>query len=438
MPKILDPKLLNHETARHDVAAMVERMGFAWNDHFIEQGIDGVIELSKPDSNEALGKFIGAQIKTQKEFAAESSDQFSFYPDARDIEYWRTCNVPVVLLVCRPADHLYYGVHIQAYLADTANQGRKAIIFDKQRDAFAAGDEWRRRLLDLTNSTSLGLSFPPVPVEERLSSNLLKVHLPDRIYFGPTIFQRRGEVISAMRAKEVAPRGEFIIKESQLWSVLNLSDPVVGSGLVDPGAAKSLPFRNIAFHTDPAKRRYAVELLNQCLTERLLLEQVVWLRDDELYAYIPETTPLHSVRKPVPGQHGETKKGLIFPKLRKAKVGFCRHAAMRAEFVAIGEEYYLQINPTYCFTRDGHRQHARYEEFIRNARIMEKELQYFSNLQLWRSVLSSETDLVRESYEFLSFGDFLELDAPVSIPDDAWKPASDADLESEGQTLLDY
>jgi hypothetical protein len=116
------------------------------------------------------------------------------------------------------------------------------------------GDEWRRRLLDLTNSTSLGLSFPTVPVEERLSSNLLEVHLPDRIYFGPTTLQRRGEVISAMRAKEVAPRGEFIIKESQLWSVLNLSDPVVGNGLVDPGAVKSLPFRSIAFHTDDAGR----------------------------------------------------------------------------------------------------------------------------------------------------------------------------------------
>ncbi len=417
---------------------MVQRMGFGWNDHYIEQGIDGVIELTKPESNEALGKFVGAQIKTQKQFASETQTEFSFYPDSRDLAYWNTCNVPVVLFVCKPAEHQYFAVHIQTYLANEANKNRKAIVFNKEHDAFSAGDEWQRRLLDLTNSTSLGLAFPPLQTEERLSSNLLEVKLPEQMYIGATKFRRRGEVFDAMRAKGVEPRSEFIIKDCQLWSVLNLTDPFVGEGLVDMATAKARPFREIAFDADEARRRYAVELLNWCLTARLRLEDVVWLKDDEIYAYIPEKTPTHSVRKPVQGETGETKKGLIFPKLRKAKIGFCRHAAMRAEFVAIGGTYYLQINPTYCFTRDGHRRHRRFEEFIQNARIMEKELQYFSNLQLWRTVLSTDTDLFQESYEFLSFGDFLELTSPVSIPDQSWKPATDADLQSEGQALLEY
>src|SRR5438552_19114086 len=100
---------------------MVQRMGFGWNDHYIEQGIDGVIELTKPEFNEALGKFVGAQIKTQKQFASETQTEFSFYADSLALAYWSTCNVPLVLLVCNPAAHQYFSLHLQTYLAKQAN-----------------------------------------------------------------------------------------------------------------------------------------------------------------------------------------------------------------------------------------------------------------------------------------------------------------------------
>ena len=47
-----------------------------------------------------------------------------------------------------------------------------------------------------------------------------------------------------------------------------------------------------------------------------------------------------------------------------------RHAAMLAKFVDIGDKYFLQIDPTWCFTRDGSLKHSRWEDLIRTIRIM--------------------------------------------------------------------
>jgi hypothetical protein len=116
----------------------------------------------------------------------------------------------------------------------------------------------------------------------------------------------------------------------------------------------------------------------------------------------------------------------------------CRHLAMMAKFFEIGGKYYLQVDPTYYFSRDGKEKHRKWEALIRAARILQKEQDYHNNLEVWREVLIAPPDLARAEYPFLRFNDYLHCTAPVSIQDDVWKPKAErAAISDLDQKLLE-
>jgi hypothetical protein len=111
---------------------------------------------------------------------------------------------------------------------------------------------------------------------------------------------------------------------------------------------------------------------------------------------------------------------------------------MTCKFRDVGDRYYLQVDPTWYFSRDG-RKHPRSEDLIRTIRIIQKEKEYHATLRLWREVLTQQGDLVRQEYPFLSFGDYMLFEAPVSIPDPLWKSTADPEVELDvEQGLLKF
>ena len=175
----------------------------------------------------------------------------------------------------------------------------------------------------------------------------------------------------------------------------------------------------------------------ECLTRKLRWEEVEWSKDDEMFLFYPRR--IERVRKPVRGKKNDTRIGLLHVTKKNGKIIRCRHAAMYAKFVDIGDTYYLQIDPTWFFSRDGSLKHPRWEELIRTIRIMQKERDYHSSLRLWHEVLTSGSDLIRGTYPFISFGKFLCFESPVSVADGLWKSMSDPEpkLDIE-QSLLEF
>jgi hypothetical protein len=111
---------------------------------------------------------------------------------------------------------------------------------------------------------------------------------------------------------------------------------------------------------------------------------------------------------------------------------------MMAKFVDIRDKYFLQVDPTWFFSRNGYK-HPRWEDLIRTIRIMQKEREYHSTLRLWREVLTQEGDLARTGYPFLRFGNYLGFESPVSIPDALWKTTSDIQPQDDlDQKLLEF
>jgi hypothetical protein len=436
MPKFYDKRTLNHEQAVAWVKQQVLDMRFAFNETHTEAGIDAFVELADPQTGAAAAYFLGVQVKTQEQFSAENEQQFSFYADGDDLNYWISSDIPVLLLVCKARTSEAYAVFVQEYFKIPENRTKKTIVFNKQQHRFVAGENWQRRLLEASVPRSRGLAFPPAPSPEDLSSNLLEVIPPETVYSGITTLKDRRDVIEALKRLN-SPATELIVRGDIVWTVHSLYDSVFSS-IVKNSSIKPTPFSELAFHKEPAKRDYARELLNLCLNARLRLEDIFWSREEEMFIYSPRRDHGKRIRKTVKSKRGETRVGLLHVTERGGRIVRCRHLAMMTKFVDIGDKYFLQLDPTWFFSRNG-RKHPRWEDLIRTIRIMQKEREYHSALRLWREVLTQEGDLARTGYQFLRFGDYLGFDSPVSIPDALWKATSDTQsVEDLDQKLLEF
>jgi hypothetical protein len=430
LPKYYDKRTLNHEQAVAWVKQQIIAMGCAFNETHLEAGIDAFAEIADPLTGAALANFLGVQVKTRERFDAESPEKFSFYADAADIAYWASSTIPVLLVVCRSRTDEAHAVWVREYFKTPQNQGTRTVTFDKQRDRFIAGDVWQRRLVDVSVPHSRGLSFPPLPKSENISSNLLEAVLPQTVYSGAAKLKDRPSVIDSLR-KHNSEVHEFLLKGDLLWSVHPLSGNA-WSEVVEPGSTESMDFSELSLSDDPSKRRYAVELLNLCLSARLRLEDVFWFKYEDMYVYAPVRYVTRRVRKSIRTDTKETRRGLIFPTYFNGRMVRCRHLAFLANFVEIGGVHYLQVDPTYFFSRDGRRKHPRSEDLIRKARILQKEQDYHSNLEVWREVLTQLSDFTRREYPLLRFKDYLRFVSPVSIPDTVWNPPKAASDSGKG------
>jgi Domain of unknown function (DUF4365) len=109
-----------------------------------------IIELFDPSSRVALGKTLAVQSKVVTEFANEKPDTFDFWCDRRDLNYWLQGNMPIILVVSRPALNEAYWVSVKDYVAVSDRKSSAKIRFSKITQRFTA--ETFRGLADLGRS----------------------------------------------------------------------------------------------------------------------------------------------------------------------------------------------------------------------------------------------------------------------------------------------
>src|SRR3954471_19584037 len=72
----------------------------------LEAGTDGIIELRDPKTGAPLGKLLGVQVKSTEggAYTRESDRSFEYLLKPVDLKYWRTSNVPVIVVLWRKSD----------------------------------------------------------------------------------------------------------------------------------------------------------------------------------------------------------------------------------------------------------------------------------------------------------------------------------------------
>ena len=139
-PKTLSKQALSGQRGVNTLESVVLSFGSIWNPtSTLDVGIDGAVELCDPETGEALGLLVRVQSKAVTgPFLAETASSFEFVCDERDIDYWFKGNVPVILVVSRPASGEAYWISVRDYFADAAIRSTRRVVFDKARMSWTA------------------------------------------------------------------------------------------------------------------------------------------------------------------------------------------------------------------------------------------------------------------------------------------------------------
>lgn len=126
------------------------------------------------------------------------------------------------------------------------------------------------------------------------------------------------------------------------------------------------------------------------------------------------------------------------------KPAYYRHSAFIGKFLKFTDKWYLEITPSYYFTRDGYNEYKFSDDKIRKIKMLELNMAILGQVVMWSKILQPvlERDLFEKpKIEHIEFGELVKMRTPYGIDDKAWLPKEEKeDLPStdcEQLLLLD-
>lgn len=416
------------------IEAIVLEMGLLWYPTGqVEAGIDGVIEIRDPATGAVTNSIIQAQSKASDQpFVAESATSFEYLCEERDLTYWMAGNAPVILVVSRPSTREAYWVAIKEYFSDPARVKSRKVVFDKVRDRFDAS--CRQVLINLALPRDAGLYLAPQPKRERLYSNLLSVaYYADRMFVARTSYREPKDLWAVVKARGLSIGGEWILREKCIYSFHDLRLPPWDT-LCDHGTVEDFATSEWAHAADPATQRQFVDLLNRCLVEkgRELSLAYDGKRDHYYFRATADlsrrTVQYRSMTKTVTRAVFEGYKS----KTKSDQIAYYRHSAFEGKFRRHDGAWFLEITPTYHFTRDGYHQDPYYKDRLKGIKLLERNSAVLGQLLMWADYLSQQVSLFSAQPPLLEFGRLQTVDIDAGIHDEVWRGQEEGE---EAQTL---
>lgn len=393
-------------------------------------GVDGFIEIRRNETDELTNLILQVQSKaTAKEWGAETPDSFEFRCSDRDLTYWLQGNTPVIFIVSRPDTNEAYWISVKDYFKDLAARKAKKIRFDKKANRFDVNAA--AALHDLAAPVDSGLYSEPPPKCELLLSNLLPVaRYPRYLYLAFTEYRDPAKLDEQFRDLEIRPGHEWFLKEEKVFSFHNLTQhpwPKV----VDAGTVERFDSDEWAKSDDTDRRRDFVRLLNQALRSFLAARGIWRFAPKEsapVYYFAPGRDKVER-RESWEGANKDADRHVVkavHAQKDPTRIVCYRHQAVRPRFDRFGAKWYLVVEPTYHFTRDGEMPSGYREEYLSGLKRIEKNQAVSNNVRFWEAFLTRK-DLFTKPSESLVFERALKFDADFGIPEEAWLAKADTE-----------
>ena len=418
------------------IEKIVLKMGYVWRPTPIfDVGIDGEIEIRDPTTGEMTNTIIKVQVKaTTKPFQAETDNSFEYRCEQKDLDYWLQGNVPIILIVCRPDTNEAYWVSIRDYFSDPSAQQTRKVLFDKQSNCFDVSCAAALKKLALPKDS--GIYFAPLQKTETLYTNLLKVtSLAPKIYVAGTNYRKVGAVWEKFNSMEAEVGSEWILTDKQIVSFHNLKEPPFNE-ICDLGTCESFDTQKWSNSKDEDTKRQFVRLLNKCLREKTRLLGLDF-NDAHQHYYFPATKGLKTREVFYYGSQKRVSREVFKQYSKKgdpSQKTYCRHSAFRGYFLRLGDEWYLEITPTYHFTSDGYARYKFRIERLQGIKRLDRNPAVLGQLRMWAVYLSRPQDLFLLNYSFLHFGLLATVDINTSLPDGVWYKSEEKNTSEEEDT----
>jgi hypothetical protein len=408
-------------------------MGFLWHPTGLEAGIDGYIEI-RLASGEVTNSIIQVQSKaTDRPFEAETASTFEFRCSAKDLDYWLAGNAPVILVRSRPRTNEAYWVSLKEYFSDLGRRKNAKIAFDKIRDRFDVGAKPALHRLAIPADSGLYLGTNPKP--EVIYTNLLELAtFPKNYYVAETEYRTPGEIFATLRELTDNVHGEWILGGKMLTSFHDLSNrPWLQ--VCDRGSVEELETNDWAQTDDPVRHRQFVQLLNACLRAKLFKKGVKFSRESQCY-YYRATQDLSEREYAYQSRENRTSRSVFkgYPKKSDhTQMSYYRHSAFAGRFVRYGTVWYLQITPTYHFTRDGVTLSRFAPDLLSGIKRLETNQAVHGQVVMWAHLLT-ERSLFDTGPKFLDFSSLVDFSLDAGLDDDAWLKHEDSEKSAALQT----
>ncbi len=401
----------------------VLEMGYVWYPSLgVEAGIDGRLEIRNEDG-EVTNLIVSVQSKaTDGAFEGETNAELTFSCSQRDLRYWLKGNLPVILIYSRPRTEEAYWLSIKDYFADPVRRASRKLRFNKAQDSFGMAAKDALRKLALPNGGGLYLGV--TPKLETIFSDLLPVaQFPDRYCHARTHFSTRKQVLDHLYGGAKTSRVEvwrgFTVHSSTLYSFYDLSASQ-WKAVIDEGTVESDLTFEWSMTVDQERKHLFVELLNFTLQDQLREDDIAYSNMDKFYFHRASDDLSDRSRKYRSRRKNASRE--VFKryqsKLDPERTSYFRHVAFFGHFLEMDSNWFLQITPTYRFTKDGYRDSRFSAEALSGIKRLENNRAVHGQVFMWAELLQKET--LFSQHNLIKFHPLLQFQADSGFDDADW------------------
>lgn len=436
MKRITDNQLLG-ELGETAIKKLVLEMQFIYDPRGrLEAGTDGIIELRDPKTGAPLGKLLGVQVKSTEDgsYTRESEQSFEYLLRPDDLKYWRGYNIPVIIVVWRKSD----GTAFWKDVTDCVKGEERRLRFDKDADVFDARCADRIGALTIDRRTP-GVHLPPLNQGEGAIINMLRIRLPDEIFLASSPFGAGRDAIPEL-VKHDNTRFDWVIRKRRFVSFFDPRDYATRA-IVDVDQVEAVDTELLANNDDLDDTNDMIDLLRRTVEwqtggqltfsrkERLFYFRAMRMNRSRSYRYVAN---VNETSAKVVSAYGNSKES-----------GYVRHHAANFRFERLADEWFLIIDPTYYFTKDGFQPHRFPEALLAGKKRLERNAAVRGQVMMWQHMLigSGEPEVglfdKDKPTPILSFETLPLIELPRAVPELSWVRSDPRAKEMESRDLFE-
>lgn len=440
--RITDSQMLG-ELGETAVKKIVLETGFIYeNRGRLEAGTDGLIELRDRRSGAPLGKLLGVQVKSTAagKYVRETDRQFEYVVKSADLAYWRKYNIPVIIVLWRQSDGTAYWKDV----SEGSHGDERRLKFDKNEDVFDINCADRLAAMTIDRRTP-GVYVPPLNMGESAILNMMRIRLPEEIFIASSPFGTGRDAIPEL-AKQQKTRFDWVIRKRRYLSFFDPRE--FGTrAIVDLDQVEAVETALIALNDDTDDTNDTIELLRRSVAHQASA-QIRHLAKERLFYFTASgVNKTRAYRYAASVKDTSAKVVSYYPNKKfPDKPGYVRHHAANLRFERLGDEWFIVIDPTFYFTRNGYEPHPFPGALLAGKKRLERNAAVRGQVIMWQNLLAEsatpKSDLFQEaaaSDHLIGFESLPLVELAQAVPEDTWnrtdpraKDMIAADLFDEG------
>jgi hypothetical protein len=256
---------------------------------------------------------------------------------------------------------------------------------------------------------------------EALNSNLLKVSFPARTHVAETP-SSYAEIREALVERYGNPPIDWVLHAKRIYSFRDISMPPFRD-VIEEGSEDTIDTLQWIDSDGEVTRRLFVDLLNRTLSEMVREPLAFWRDRRYLFWKLGrgKQTRAYSYRS----FENQTSRKVVksYKRDGDTKPSYFRHDAFHPDFVRVGGEWYLAVQPTYHFTSDGYHEFRYASDRMSGIKRLETNQSVRGHIGMWTAFLVRPPDLLRK--DPLVFTALPAFPLLFGVPDDLWREHED-------------